>query len=161
MEQKVNWNDYFYYDGFDLRWARDSGSRAKKGSIAGHLSRGYRQLRIYGECFMVHRIIWEMEVGDIPEGMVIDHINHIRSDNRISNLRAVTVLENTRNASERKDNSSGVTGVTWDKFSSKWQAKISVKGKTVHLGRFNSLDDARIARRQAEAKYKFHKNHGA
>lgn len=63
--------------------------------------------------YSVHRIIWQMFHGDIPEGMVIDHINGDPWDNRITNLRLVTQKQNVQNAKKSKRNTSGATGIRW------------------------------------------------
>ena len=96
-------------------------------------------------------IVWDNQV---------DHINGIRSDNKWSNLRHATQLENTRNRKKSSRNKSGVTGVIWDKSKEKWQARIGVCGKSITLGRFDDFDSAVISRKLAEVKYGFHKNHG-
>ncbi|MDB4312159.1 HNH endonuclease, partial [bacterium] len=90
----------------------------------------------------------------------IDHINHDRKDNRIDNLRLTTQLENTRNRSINKNNTSGVVGVTWDPLNCMWRSAIGLKGKWKHLGRFKKKEDAVLARREAEQFYNYHTNHG-
>ena len=88
-----------------------------------------------------------------PDNMVVDHINHNKLDNRISNLRICTSQQNNMNTSKRSDNSSGVTGVYWDKQNNKWIASIQVNGKQIHLGYFKTKEGAVEARRQAEIEY--------
>ena len=84
----------------------------------------------------------------------LDHDNGIRDDNRWSNLREATNVENSRNRTRlSKRNSSGVHGVHWEKSKGKWRAEISVDGKTIFLGNFVELSDAATARREAEKKY--------
>lgn len=57
---------------------------------------GYRQVSIKGKMYMEHRIIMMLCFGHIPENAEIDHINHVRNDNRLCNLRFVTMSENRR-----------------------------------------------------------------
>lgn len=102
-----------------------------------------------------------MHYGKIPEGMEIDHINHITDDNRIENLRLVTRKDNCKNVSMSKSNKSGVVGVSWCKRTCKWFASIRVDRKEKFLGRYDKIDDAAAARKAAELKYNFHKNHGS
>ena len=90
---------------------------------------------------------------DCPDGMVVDHINHDRIDNRKENLRVCSIRRNTMNQSRSKNNTSGVTGVGWDKKSNKWIAYIKVNYRQITLGRFSNIDDAIEARRNAEIEY--------
>ena len=90
----------------------------------------------------------------------IDHINHISTDNRWVNLRVVSQADNTKNASKRRDNTSGVTGVIWHKATSKWQVSIDAARKRVYGGLFDSFEDAVAKRKELELKYGFHPNHG-
>lgn len=156
----MGWNEIFMYDNGILRW-RNRRGKAKTGSIAGCVDKnGYVRIRYNCVLLLAHRIIWEMHNGKIPEGMEIDHINHDRSDNRIENLRLASRLENSKNTSLLKRNKSGRVGVCWRKKEKKWHATIYDKGKSVHLGLFSSIDDAIMAREQAEAKLGYHENHG-
>ncbi|MBN5207782.1 HNH endonuclease [Serratia marcescens] len=108
----------------------------------------------------VHRAIWTFAHGSIPEELYIDHINHIRHDNRIENLRLVTHPQNQRNQSMHSRNISGVNGVRWDKRSKKWVASINTRENNIHLGAFDSLEDAAEERRKADERFCFHANHG-
>jgi hypothetical protein len=96
--------------------------------------------------------------GKMPDQ--VDHINRIKTDNRIANLRDVTCLENARNMPVSKKNTTGVVGVKLDRQRSKWIAYIYVNKKCVHLGTFDSISDAKEARRKAQESYGFHENHG-
>jgi len=120
---------------------------------------GYRQGSIFSVMYLAHRVVWAVHQGEWPTHE-IDHINGVKNDNRIENLRAVTRVANSRNLPKRADNSSGVTGVTWNKNALKWTAQITVNTQQVHLGVFTKRDDAIAARKAAEAKYGFHENHG-
>lgn len=108
----------------------------------------------------VHCVVWVMVNGSIPEGFEIDHKNHIRTDNRMSNLRLVSRHENMKNKSKYKNNLSGYQGVFFDKESGKWRAQISINKKRVSLGRFDCISDAIDAKMKAESEFNFHKNHG-
>lgn len=121
----------------------------------------YKKVWIDGKNQYLHRVLWEEANGPIPEGMQIDHINGDRYDNRLENLRVVTRQENMRNARRSCSNTSGVTGVSWNKRDQKWQAKIyDDNGKQVHLGFHANLDDAVAARKEAEERLGYHANHG-
>lgn len=118
---------------------------------------GYKYGCIFYKKYYSHRVIWAMEYGEWPE--YIDHINGIRTDNRINNLRNVTVKQNQRNQKKRADNKSGHTGVSWDLSRNKWMAHICDNGFK-NLGRFDNISDAIDARKNAEKKLGYHKNHG-
>lgn len=107
--------------------------------------------------FLAHRIIWKMVYGLDPDE--IDHIDHDRANNRLSNLRSVTRAENMKNRPAYK-NSTGHVGVYWHKATGKWSAEIQNNGERHHLGLFKSLEDAIAARADAEINHGFHPNHG-
>ena len=88
----------------------------------------------------------------------VDHINRIRTDNRWSNLRAVTSEMNQRNKPKNKNNTSGTVGVYWHKGRSKWVARIGKN--SIYLGIFSNLQDAIEARKQAEIDHGYHPTHG-
>ncbi len=156
----MNWHEWFYYDGVNLIWKKSRG-RMKAGSIAGCPNdTGRIRVRISGKYYKAHRIIWEMHNGPIPEGYEIDHLDHDPSNNRLNNFRLVLGKENAKNRPKNKNNTSGYTGISWDKERGKWWAHIMVNYKTICLGRFDNLDDAIKARQEAEIKYGFHPNHG-
>lgn len=120
---------------------------------------GYRQGSIFGVSLRTHRVIWAWVHGEWP-GRDIDHINGDRADNRLANLRSVTRVENMRNKKIGAHNTSGVMGVSWAANVSKWRAEICVSGKTEVLGYFKNKEDAEAARKAADARVGFHKNHG-
>ncbi len=135
--------------------ARHAGKRA----INSISVEGYLQGTVGGAGTNAHRVMWAMCTGAWASGD-IDHINGVRTDNRIDNLRAVTRSENLRNSALSRGNTSGVTGVSWDTAMSKWRADITVNSKAINLGRFRAKSDAISARKAAEIKYGFHENHG-
>lgn len=129
------------------------------GSPVGSISaEGYLETSVYDVSYQVHRLTWLVAHGVWPE--MIDHINHNRLDNRLFNLRSVDNTTNLRNSSLFSTSTSGINGVTWDRFASKWKVQIRTNGKNIHLGRFGSLDDAARCRKAADVKYGFHPNHG-
>ena len=86
-------------------------------------------------------------------GMHVDHINHMTNDNRRCNLRVVSAGYNARNRTVAKNNTSKVTGVSWNKQKKKWTAAISFQGHTYYLGAYVLFDEAVAARKAAEEKY--------
>ena len=83
-----------------------------------------------------------------PKGYVVDHKNHVHFDNRLSNLRVCSHIQNMQNSQRYKSNTSGVY-----RIGRKWRAKINVSTKEVHLGMFKSKSKAIKARKKAELKY--------
>ena len=117
-------SDYFYYDPSAPSCLRNKVSRrsARQDMVQGTLgNRGYWQVRLLGERFVQHRIIWELHFGPIPEGMVIDHIDRDKSNNRIENLRCTSQSSNMTNQPQR--NSSGYKGVYQNQSSGKYQVR--------------------------------------
>src|SRR3546814_1707207 len=89
--------------------------------------------------------------GKWPPGEV-DHRNGARDDNRWCNLRKATKAQNQANARRRRDNTSGVKGVTWNKARKKWVAQIQAGGKRMSLGGFPTIDAADNAYQKAANK---------
>jgi len=131
---------------------RVSKGPCKAGSVAGnaHIT-GYVLIAIDGKKHRAHRLAWLYVHGVWPD-KDIDHINRIRTDNRIANLRDVSKSENQWNSSARCDNTSGYLGVCWHKQRSKWHAQIRVCEKRLHLGYFNTLEAANAAYMAAKEK---------
>lgn len=155
-------HDMFEYQGGDLIRRKDSASNfaGKKGEIAGSKRKdGYRKVIINKHAYLSHRIIWLMFHGEFPRHQ-IDHINGIRDDNRIENLRDVNSSENNKNKAMDSRNSTGVAGVYWFKRDNRWMARIQSDGKDDFLGYFDIFEDAVKARKEAELEYDFHENHG-
>lgn len=115
-------------------------------------ARGYLQATIHSEKYMLHRLIWMWVYGAWPAHKV-DHINRVRSDNRLTNLREVTHAENCHNQSLSTRNWSGFTGAAWDKSRCLWVASIGINGKQLHLGRFLTPELASAAYQAAKAIY--------
>ena len=130
-----------------------SANQVKAGDIAGCPGGdGYLQIRVQSRKYQAHRLAWLYVYGEWPEGQ-IDHINRNRSDNRISNLRDVTQKQNLQNAGKRSNNTSGHSGVRWYKQSSKWVAVITHNYNRIHLGYFNTMEEAISARKASEKLY--------
>lgn len=117
------------------------------GKPAGYLSpeRGYCTVRIDDMLYSAHRIIWAMVHGDIPEDMQVDHINRTRSDNRLVNLRLATNAQNVCNGPMRSTNKSGFKGVIFHRASGRWNARLTISGKTKSLGYYETPEEAHDA----------------
>lgn len=119
------------------------------GKVAGSISCGYIQISIKGERYLGHRLAWAFVHGKFPDSQV-DHINRIRTDNRIINLRESTQAENLQNVGLRTNNKSGYMGVDFHKFTNRYQARICVGGKRKMLGYFDTPEEAGYAYIQAK-----------
>ena len=120
---------------------------------------GYKKGFVLNRDFRAHRVIWALHYGAWPSDK-IDHINGVRNDNRIANLRVVSNQDNAKNMGKSSRNKSGVMGVHWHKRKEKWEARIRVDYKSRFLGYFDCIGQAIKARREAEKAYGYHPNHG-
>ena len=104
--------------------------------------------------FVVHRLVLEAFAGDpVGDRKYANHINGIKTDNRIINLREATNAQNHCNRGPQKNNTSGVKGVYWFKPNRQWKAQIVVNGQSIVLGYFTDFDAAVRCRKDAESKY--------
>lgn len=130
----------------ELNWLVQRG-RVVPGQRAGAFDhRGYLIVRIFGRIYKAHRVAWLMVHGSWPKGQ-IDHINGMKSDNRLCNLRDVSALINSQNQhkAQTRNRSSGLRGVTLDRFTGKWKAQLRFAGRNYQIGRFNSPEEAHHA----------------
>ncbi|EJN3045456.1 HNH endonuclease [Salmonella enterica] len=145
-----------------LSWAKPRGGVKVGKAIGSRHAHGYLQMTFMGKKYLVHRFIWDLVHPDdkLGPGEEIDHINHVKDDNRLCNLRKVKRLGNCQNVGRSKRNTSGVTGVSLDPINQKWVAQIKCDGEYTFLGRFTNFGDAVEARKNAERELGFHENHG-
>lgn len=123
----------------------------KHGREAGCVSnRGYRMIYLHKRNHMVHRVIWLHFYGEYPPEF-IDHINQIKDDNRICNLRAATKQQNNSNTKLRSNNKSGEAGVRLSPTGNRWISSIRVSGVRHFLGSFVNFEDAVAVRRRTKA----------
>jgi hypothetical protein len=90
-----------------------------------------------GETIFMHKVILNS-----PDGMEVDHINRNGLDNRKCNLRICNHSQNEANKGLRRDNTSGVKGVYWNKRYSKWHARIRLNNGRIHIGYYDNIEDA-------------------
>jgi hypothetical protein len=143
---------FSYNDGI-LTW------KSKKGKVNSFVGKkvgcvnqvGYVVVVIDRVQYTAHRIIWIMHNGEIPQGMVIDHIDGDKTNNNIENLRCVTSAQNTMNRKRPpSNNTSGYMGVYFDDSTSKkWRAGIAINGSFKHIGRFETKEEAAKAYNEA------------
>lgn len=94
--------------------------------------------------YSAHRIIWTMVNGEIPTGLMIDHVNGNPFDNQLANLRLATNAENLRNRGKNTNNACGLKGVTQMR-GGRWMARININGVKTHIGTFDTKDLAHAA----------------
>lgn len=147
MIGEIDWREYFYYDETSptfLRWRvqRYGGLPHNRilvrdtGSVAGWINiHGYPEVKLDGVSYKCHRIIYEMFLGKIPEGMDIDHEDGVRNNNQLSNLRICDDKINSQNRKIRTDNTSGVTGV--NRYRNYWMCRWTDIGGKERSKSFN------------------------
>lgn len=144
----------FEYNNGKLFWKTNKAIRSKIGSEAGRINdKGRYRVCIDGKDYLRSRIVYIMHFGDIPNGLLIDHKNEIKFDDRIENLRLATNSQNRNNTSNRRDNNSGTKGVSWNKQNKKWVAQISYESKVRHLGLFKNKEEAASVYKEAATKH--------
>lgn len=134
-----------------VTWRATRGG-VRAGTVAGSTNHnGYLQIGVDGRDYLVHRLVWLYVHGDWPKHQ-IDHINGVRADNRIANLREATNAENNQNLAIRPHNTSGFMGACWDSERRKWLAQIRADGKRKYLGRFDTPEVAHAAYLSAKSE---------
>lgn len=133
------------------------------GKIAGceyKTKKGYSRvcIRVLGKLYFAHQLAFLYMYGEFVE--IVDHLNRDATDNRWDNLRIAAPAINSMNASLSPRNTSGVCGVSWVKSRGKWEAKVGYEYKTIHLGRFDTLDSAEKAVLKKRKELGFTDGHG-
>lgn len=125
-------------------------SKSLEGSKAGNPRvDGYIQLCIDQKMYRLHRVIWLWHYGYLPENS-LDHINNIKDDNRVENLREVSAQCNAINSDEPRNNSSGIRGIYFNPKQNRWVAQIKVNQRKIYLGQSSCKLEAACLRLAAE-----------
>lgn len=130
------------------RWNKKFAGKPAMTTVNRH---GYLVGSIGKKNFLAHRVVLALHLGRWPS--LVDHINRNKSDNRICNLREASSLENRINRGLEHRNTSGITGVYWNKARQKWHAQIKRGNTRLHLCFSENLDEAISARRKAEKDF--------
>jgi len=144
----------------DLKWFKKLAdmkmwNKQNAGKAAGFKdSRGYIKICLFHKSYRAPRLIWMHWYGVWP--YMIDHINHIKTDDRIFNLRDVTSQVNSQNLPISSRNKTGIVGVCWNKAQRKWAVHIARN----FIGWTDDFFEACCIRKSAEIKYGYHPNHG-
>ena len=139
-------------------WAVGRRKAAKNVVAGGFSDRGYLTIGIDGVKHRAHRLAWFYVHGVYPDQ--IDHLNHVRHDNRMINLRETDSYGNSRNQSKPSHNTSGVVGVSLSNRINQKNVKWEVRVCGNFLGYFDNFFDAVCKRKSAERQFDFHPNHG-
>lgn len=136
----------------NVYWVAEGKGRIKKKAAGTVVKAGYIGIMIDGKRYYAHRIAWALHHGKHPIDQ-LDHINGIKTDNRIVNLRQASNLQNGKNIKTKRNNTSGYSGVVFCKQTGKWRVMIKVNSKSIHFGRYKNLYDAVAIRKKAEIQY--------
>lgn len=131
-------------------------------------SHGYIRISRNNRVTDMHLWIWTEINGPVPDGYEVDHINGVRTDNRLLNLRCIPKPMQRRNAAKRSDNESGVQGVSFWSTGNAWRAVAHDQSgkqiiRTFSVNKFGNDEAFRLAcvkRKEMEAKFDYHPNHG-
>ena len=121
------------------------------GGVGKFGSKTYRYVSINNKRYLEHRLVYLWAYGHMPKE--IDHIDGNGENNSLRNLRQCTRGENRMNVGLQSNNRSGVKGVSWAEYKNKWRAEIVVNKKTIVVGYFTNLEDAKNAITEARDKY--------
>lgn len=125
--------EWFYYKNGELYWKKSPANHIYKDMLAGsNDTKGYIQVRLHRKKYHVHRIIWILHNGAIPKNLYIDHIDGIKSNNKIENLRLSTNSQNQQNAKRSTYNTTGVKGLSYNQASRLWRGQVMINGKSVY-----------------------------
>lgn len=133
-------------------WRVSRGTKMSGRSAGNKFKDGYVRVGIDGQLYAAHRLAWLMHYGcEPPLDAHVDHINNVRSDNRISNLRIANPAQNKCNSLTRSDNKAGIKGVRLRH--NRWEARIFINKRHISIGWFLTAEEARAAyaKRASEA----------
>lgn len=127
-------------------------NKVKPGQEIGSLSASeYLRTKIHYKEYFVHKIVFLMHNGYMPQ--IVDHIDGDTLNNRIENLRAVSLSQNQFNRQKSSNNTSGYKNVSWCKRTKKWQVTIAFGNKAKGFGRFKDIELADLVAQEARDKY--------
>lgn len=131
--------EYVEYVNGKLYWIKKPCNKINVGQLAGSKCAGeYLAFKLFGQRYLIHQYVWELHNGAIPDGMLVDHINRNKHDNRIENLRLVTPSQNNANTDR-----GSMRNCYWNERVQMYQVRVQFKGKFYHAGKyFKCLEEA-------------------
>lgn len=159
--------EYLFYDPITgyFTWIKQSARNIFPGFRAGTLQqtvwgKTYIKIKLLHVQYFSHRLAFIYMTG-LDTDLQVDHINGDGTDNRWVNLRLVTHQDNGKNQKKHSNNTSGISGINFDRYWNKWLVRISINQKVKNLGYYDNLFDAACVRKSAELKHSYHSNHGS
>jgi hypothetical protein len=138
-----------YTEDGNLWWKEyRSGVNLSKSAGCIDKTKGYYKIKIDGVKYWLHRVIYHYHHGNVTPNLQIDHIDRNPCNNKIDNLRLVTIRENSLNRSMRRDCGSGYQGVSRSRY--QWKAQLTVNGDRKVLGYFSTPEEAHKCYQQAK-----------
>jgi hypothetical protein len=135
-------------------WASKPSKHIPVGAVCGKvLPSGYRQVCFQKQSYYAHRLAFYIGTGVDPKDRTVDHINLIKDDNSIRNLRLATFQQQQGNKRKQSNNTSGFRGVVWHKKANKWWARIKIDGIDKSLGLHSTKAEAAAAYQEAATAY--------
>ena len=140
----------------EVYWRNAPGKRASmlNGTLAGDLNHKFEYVMIglRGKQYKRHRLVWFSVYKKWPKEE-LDHIDGVKKNDSIFNLREATKQQNSLNKGVTKRSKSGRKGICFDKLRNKWRVTLRPNQKTLHIGRFDTIEAAQEAYNAAVAKY--------
>ena len=127
-------------------------SKTKRILRPGITNSGYYFVVLCRNCitktFLIHRLVAKVFIPNLDNKKCVDHIDCNKFNNTISNLRWASTQENSFNSSLSSKNTSGIKGVCWEKQYNRWKVRLMINNKSIHLGYFDDINDAKLARQK-------------
>ena len=145
-------NNLFEYKDGKLLWKVSRSNAISIGQEAGtDYAKGYKRVYFDGKTYAVHRVIWQMFNGEIPDGMQVDHIDGNTKNNKIENLRLANANQNAMNRKPR--NNVGIKNVSFCKSNNKYKVSVQSFGKRIFCGYYKDIELADLVAQEARHKY--------
>ena len=152
--------EYLEYRDGHLWWIDPTSNKVKKGQRFGCKdSNKYIRGSLKSQKYYEHSLIWFYHYGIWPKDQ-LDHINGIRDDNRIENLRECNNQQNSKNSAMKSSNTSGSTGVYWSKRDRRWIGEVMIGGNKIYIGRSKNIEEITSKVEKYRLQKGFSKRHG-